>query len=103
MQTIFLEFRHENGALAANGTDVTFFIDGRWSSHTKFEKIYERVAQLRSSAAVGRKYRNQLFVGYSVSQSNATCAMTDRNKPEWAAIKHKAGQSVGRDGRFGSR
>ena len=89
MRTIFLEFRHENGALAANGTDTIFYIDGRWTWATTVYKIHERVAELR--AIRGSRYKNQLFVGYTHSQEpfyygkgGAVHTMPDPNPPEWA-------------------
>lgn len=96
MQTIFLEFKHENGALAANGTDIIFYIDGRWSWSTTVEKIQERVAALRSGVR-GSALSKQLFVGFTYSQhpfhpdkGGAIHTMIDRNPPEWAVEKEKS-------------
>lgn len=90
MQIIYLEFQHENGAIAANGTDVTFHIDGRWSWSTTREKIEERVSALRSGP-FGSKYSKQKFVGFTYSQlpfsnrsGGAIHTMTDPNPPEWS-------------------
>lgn len=91
MQTIFLEFKHENGALAANGSDTTFYIDGRWSWSTTVNKIHERVEQLRELR--GSKYKNQLFVGFTYSQQpfyngsgGAIHSMSDPNPPKWVKL-----------------
>lgn len=91
MQTIFLEFQHEAGNIAANGTDVTFHIDGRWSWSTTRYKIEERVAELRDASS---KYRKQKFVGFTYSQQpfhsgsgGAIHTMTDPNPPEWSAVE----------------
>ena len=81
MQTIFLEFQHENGALAANGTDVTFYIDGRWRRDTTEKKIRARVSALRQ--VPGSKYGKQLFVGYTKSGSDTLVPMRDTNPPVW--------------------
>lgn len=94
MQTIFLEFKHSNGALAANGTDVTFHIDGRWSWSTTKLKIEERLIELRAKHPQAAKYANQLYVGYTHSQEpfhngwgGAIKFMRDPNPPEWALGK----------------
>lgn len=84
MQTIWLEFKHKTGNLAANGTDVTFYIDGRWSWNTTREMIYSRVEELRD---IYPKYKDQLFVGYTVQggREGAIHSMPDRDDPpEWA-------------------
>lgn len=95
MKTIFLEFRHENGALAANGSDSIFYLDGRWSTSTINFKIYERVAELRTSNPRRSAYSKQLFVGYTVagkwprsSKVMLDKHMADRNPPEWAKGRH---------------
>lgn len=89
-QTIYLEFKHQNGALAANGTDTTFYIDGRWSWATTARKIHERVAELRKGP-FGSRYSQQLFVGFTYSQhpyyngkGGAIHSMHDHNPPAWA-------------------
>lgn len=94
MQTIFLEFKHENGALAANGTDVIFYIDGRWKWSTTAEKIYERVSALRSGPR-GSAYEKQEFVGFTYSQEpfhsgkgGAIHTMPDRKPPTWKLTAH---------------
>lgn len=87
MQTIFLEFQHSNGALAANGTDVTFYIDGRWRRDTTEKKIRARVSALRQGPR-GSALSNQLFVGYTKSGSDKLIPMQDTNPPLW---KHKVG------------
>jgi hypothetical protein len=96
MQTIFLEFQHENGALAANGSDTIFFIDGRWSWRTTAEKIHQRVSSLREGPSASR-YSNQLFVGFTYSQhpfhsgkGGAIRSMADWNPPAWAAARAEA-------------
>lgn len=88
MQTVWLEFRHENGAIAANGTDVTFYIDGRWSWATVVEKIHDRIAELRETYP---KYQKQEFVGITYSQlpfyngsGGAIHTMRDPKPPAWA-------------------
>jgi hypothetical protein len=90
MQTVWLEFQHENGAIAANGTDTTFYIDGRWKWETTREKIEERVSALREGPR-GSAYRKQKFVGITHSQmpfyngkGGAIQTMRDPNPPEWA-------------------
>ena len=85
MQTIFLEFKHEPGNLAANGTDVTFFIDGRWSWATTEDRIHQRVDELRTKHPRGSAYAKQLFVGftYSGGREGAIHGMVDHNPPAW--------------------
>lgn len=85
MQTIALEFRHENGALAANGTDVVTFLDGRWNNASKVNHIWEKIAQLR---ALRSKYNDQHFVGYtrlgnSDYREGPHVSMSDPNPPAW--------------------
>jgi hypothetical protein len=94
VQTIFLEFKHENGAIAANGTDVIFYIDGRWKWSTTEQKIYERVSALRSGP-FGVKYSKQEFVGFTYSQQpysnrsgGAIRSMKDRVPPTWRLTAH---------------
>lgn len=93
MQTIFLEFQHENGALAANGSDTIFFIDGRWSWETTVFNIEERVSALRGGPFEGR-YKKQKFVGFTYSQQpfhtgkgGAIHTMRDPKPPEWVKSK----------------
>ena len=62
MQAISLEFRHESGALAANGSDVVMFLDGRWNNVSCVNAIWGKIATLRSSQS---KYNKQHFVGYT--------------------------------------
>lgn len=95
MQTIYLEFRHQNGAIAANGTDTTFYIDGRWSWTTTVLRIHERVSALRSGP-FGSRYSNQEFVGFTYSQQpfyngkgGAIRTMMDPSPPAWACAKCK--------------
>lgn len=82
--TIFLEFKHEPGNLSANGTDVTFFIDGRWSAETTRHRILDRVQELRMGPR-GSAYAKQLFVGYTHSggRQGAIRAMADPEPPAW--------------------
>ena len=84
-QTIFLEFKHEPGNLAANGTDVTFYIDGRWSWSTTEQKIHERVDELRTKNPRCTAYAKQLFVGftYAGGREGAIRGMVDHNPPQW--------------------
>jgi hypothetical protein len=94
VKTIWLEFKHENGALAANGSDVTFYIDGRWSPSTTKRQIWGRVAELRAERP---KYRDQLFVGYSVaghSNMGVQQNMGDLDPPAWARPEKKSEPSV---------
>lgn len=93
MQTIFLEFQHENGAIAANGTDTIFYIDGRWSWPTTSQRIHDRVEELRKGP-FGSRYSKQKFVGFTYSQhpfhsgkGGAIRTMTDTNPPAWASQK----------------
>jgi len=84
VKTIWLEFQHENGAVAANGTDVTYYIDGRWSFTTTTENIYQRVAELRESHPSRDRFRKQLFLGYTESGTAYQLKkMADQNPPEW--------------------
>lgn len=85
MQTIALEFRHENGALAANGTDVITFLDGRWNNASKVDHIWEKIAQLR---ALRSKYDGMHFVGYTRLgvhdyREGPHVNMSDPNPPAW--------------------
>lgn len=91
MQTIWLEFKHENGAVAANGTEITFYIDGRWNMQTTHRKIREQVNLLRQTR--GSRYSNQLFIGYSKPRvyngngSEKIYYMKDPEPPAWAGTK----------------
>jgi hypothetical protein len=92
VQTVWLEFKHENGAIAANGSDTTFYIDGRWKWETTRDKIEERLAKLRSGPR-GFAYSKQLFVGITYSQApfyngkgGAIHSMSDPNPPAWALV-----------------
>lgn len=100
MKTIFLEFRHENGAIAANGTDTTFGIDGRWKPSTAHERIHDRVAELRRGP-FGPKYRGQKFIGFTHAGINAgtehVFEMEDRDPPPWA---QRATDPQGREWRW---
>lgn len=87
MQTIALEFRHENGALAANGTDVITFLDGRWNNASRVNHIWWKIEQLRSGP-FGRRYQNQEFVGFTRLGENYQGAMpqvtmSDPEPPAW--------------------
>ena len=84
-QAIALEFRHENGALAANGTDVITYLDGRWNNASKVNHIWQKIEELR---AVRGKYNNQHFVGYTrlgvnYSGPEPQVHMSDPNPPHW--------------------
>lgn len=81
MATIYLEFRHQAGNLAANGSDIVTWIDGRWSESRKAEEIYAKVEELRKFRG---GYNKQKFVGYSFPRSTSIHGMEDRNPPEWA-------------------
>lgn len=86
MQTIALEFRHENGALAANGSDVVTFLDGRWNRNSQTDHIWAKIAELRELR--GSKYKNQHFVGYTTLGVNYSgrepqVHMSDPNPPAW--------------------
>jgi len=89
VETIALEFRHEPGNLAANGTDTVTFLDGRWGPSRRAEHVYRKVAELRELR--GSKYRGQLFVGYTVlgrsdySRPQPHVEMPDLDPPRWAA------------------
>jgi hypothetical protein len=81
MRTIFLEFQHANGALAANGTDVIFYLDGRWGTKRQQQEIYKRVEELRR---IRSKYTRQLFVGYTFApdfHDSSIIKMSDPNAP----------------------
>jgi hypothetical protein len=84
MQTIFLEFKREAGNLAANGTDVTFYLDGRWGAARQRTEIWNRISDLRRRA--NSPYRNQLFVGYTFAGGRSACiySMKDPDPPAWA-------------------
>ena len=92
-KTIFLEFQHASGALAAGGSDTIMYLDGRWSAFTTRLMILRRVAQLRKRSEElypgprRRGYGNRLFVGYTVSHSSGgsdrLIPMIDPNPPEW--------------------
>lgn len=81
---VWLEFMHENGAVAANGSDITFFIDGRWNHTTLMDKVYERVSALREGP-FGSRYSNQLFIGwtYAGGHDAAIYSKRDLNPPAW--------------------
>jgi hypothetical protein len=85
MQTIWLEFRHENGALAANGSDVTTFLDGRWNFDSCLDAVHKKLADLRKERS---KYNKQLFVGYKIAgldnRKDIDVLLPDPNPPEWA-------------------
>lgn len=85
-QTVFLEFKHQPGNLAANGTDVVFHLDGRWSAETTRNRILNKVAELRAGYR-GSAYRKQLFVGYTYAggRSAAIRGMADPFPPIWFA------------------
>lgn len=89
MPTIYLEFQHEaqhaSGSLAANGSDIVMFVDGRFGPYRRDANIYEQVERLRSLP--GSRYRNQLFVGYSKPRNHRLHPMTDPNPPAWAIKK----------------
>ena len=85
MQTIALEFRHENGALAANGTDVITFLDGRWNNASKVDHIWEKIAELRKLRS---KYNDQHFVGFTPLGAGyqgpmPKVRMSDPEPPHW--------------------
>lgn len=82
MQTIALEFKHENGALAANGSDVVTFLDGRWNNASKVNHIWQKIEELRKLRS---KYNNQHFVGYTRlgANSDRLVTMSDPNPPAW--------------------
>lgn len=86
-QTIALEFRHENGALAANGSDVVTFLDGRWNHNSKLDHIWNKVAELRAGP-FGSRYQKQHFVGYTRLGENyrgngPQIQLSDPNPPTW--------------------
>lgn len=63
MKTIFLEFeRTSTGLLAALGTDVTFYRDGRWSEATFHRKCLERAEELLTR----RGWEGLRLVGYTM-------------------------------------
>lgn len=84
-KTIYLEFKHRPGNLAANGSDIVTFLDGRWKWDTAEQHIRERVEYLRQLR--GSKYTEQLFVGftYAGGREGAIRSMTDHNPPAWFA------------------
>jgi hypothetical protein len=87
MQTIALEFRHENGALAANGTDVLTYLDGRWNNASRVDHIWRKIEELRSGP-FGSRYRNQHFVGFTrmgvnYSGREPQVEMSDPEPPAW--------------------
>ena len=62
MRTVALEFERPDGGLAALGTDVIFYVDGRWSRATTHRKMRERADEI-----LRRRKNNDLrFVGYTV-------------------------------------
>lgn len=74
MKTVFLEFERElpNGErrLAALGTDVIFYRDGRWSADTFVCKMKERAAEI-----MARREGDPLtFVGYTPSHGGYVSA-----------------------------
>ena len=84
-QAIALEFRHENGALAANGTDVVMYLDGRWNNASKVNHIWREIERLRKLRS---KYNNQHFVGYTrlgvdYRGPEPQVRMSDPNPPAW--------------------
>ena len=84
--TIALEFRHEPGNLAANGSDVVTFLDGRWNNASRVDHIHRKVAELRELR--GSKYKNQHFVGFTrlgvnYSGREPQVEMSDPNPPAW--------------------
>jgi len=89
MQTIALDFRHENAdGLAACGSDTVTFLDGRWNRTSEVVHIHNKLNELRKFRG---KYNNMLFVGYTIlgkniSHSNykADVPMNDPNPPAWA-------------------
>ena len=90
MPMIALEFRHQPGNLAANGTDVLMYLDGRWGTARRREAIYAKVAALREGPR-RNAYRNQHFVGFTVmgtgdySRPEPHVKMSDREPPAWVA------------------
>ncbi len=84
-RTVFLEFKHEPGNLAANGSDITFFIDGRWSWQTTVDRIHDRVAEIRRSSPRASAFSGQLFVGftYAGGRGGAIKSMVDHDAPRW--------------------
>lgn len=84
-QAIALEFRHESGALAANGTDVITYLDGRWNNASKVNHIWREIERLRKLRG---KYNDQHFVGYTrlgvnYSGPEPQVHMSDPNPPAW--------------------
>ena len=84
--TIALEFRHEPGNLAANGSDVVTFLDGRWGAARRTDHIYAKLAELRELS--GSNYVRQHFVGYTTIGVNYAgkepqVRMSDPNPPHW--------------------
>lgn len=85
---IFLEFRHANGAIAANGTDVTTTLDGRWNAASRAAEIYRKLEELRSGPFAA-KYRGQHFVGFTYAgrsdyrSDRPDATMSDPNPPSW--------------------
>jgi hypothetical protein len=86
VKAIFLEFSHDSNypELAANGTDVIFHVDGRWSAETTDTKIHERVAELRKPER--SPFRRQVFRGYSRSgdAGHRLHQLRDWDPPVWA-------------------
>lgn len=84
-QAIALEFRHQAGNLAANGTDVIMYLDGRWNNTSRVDAIWNKLAELRKLRG---KYNNQHFVGFTrlgvnYSGREPQVEMSDPNPPEW--------------------
>ena len=84
-QAVALEFRHESGALAANGTDVITYLDGRWNNASKVNHIWREIERLRKLRS---KYNNQHFVGYTrlgvnYSGPEPQVNMSDPEPPAW--------------------
>lgn len=87
MKTIFLEFKHEGSdGLAANGSDMTMHLDGRWGQTRIANEVWDRVYELRNRNPKSESYKKQLFVGYTISQypGQLHVRMYDRTPPAWA-------------------
>lgn len=87
-QAIALEFARESGNLAANGSDVVMYLDGRWNNASKVNAIWRKIEELRSIR--GSSFVNQHFVGYSrlgsgfsFSATAPQVRMSDPNPPAW--------------------
>ena len=89
MVTIFLEFKHEGAkGLAANGSDVTMHLDGRWGQARRAQEVWNKVHELRHSNPRAEAYKKQLFVGYSISgyAGELHVRMYDRTPPDWSKV-----------------